>query len=206
MIAFLKAEDKTRITEAIRQAESGTSGEIVTVIAGSADAYWFIPLLWAAVLALGLPAVVLFVDPWIYPVELYVGQLAVFAVLALLFRWTPVKMLLVPGAVKRRRAGRLAREQFLAQGVHRTEGRTGVLLFVSVAERYVEVLADSGINDKVGPESWETLVETFVSEVREGRIAEGFTGAVDRCGALLAEHFPRSGGDADELPNHLIEI
>ena len=205
-MAFLSPEEKVRITEAIKQAEGRTSGEIVTVIAGSADAYWFIPLLWAAVIALSLPAVVLLVDPWIYPIELYGGQLLLFALVALLFRWTPVKMRLVPGAVKRRRAGRLAREQFLAQGLHHTKDRTGVLLFVSVAERYVEVLADSGINEKVAPDAWANLVNAFVARVRQGRIADGFLEAVEVCGALLAENFPRSGGDADELPNHLIEI
>lgn len=205
-MAFLSAEEKVRITEAIKQAEGRTSGEIVTVIAGSADAYWFIPLLWAAVLALSVPAVVLLVDPWIYPVELYGGQLLLFAVLALLFRWTPLKMRLVPGAVKRRRAGRLAREQFLAQGLHHTKDRTGVLLFVSVAEHYVEVLADSGINEKVAPDAWTNLVDAFVAKVKEGRVADGFLEAVAGCGAVLAEHFPRAPGDKDELPNHLVEF
>lgn len=205
-MAFLSAEEKARITEAIKQAESRTSGEIVTVIAKSADAYWFIPLLWAAVMALSVPAVVLLVDPWIYPVELYGGQLLLFAVLALLFRWTPLKMRLVPGAVKRRRAGRLAREQFLAQGLHHTKDRTGVLLFVSVAEHYVEVLADSGIDEMVAPDAWTNLVDAFVVKVKEKRVADGFLEAVDGCGAVLAEHFPKAPGDKDELPNHLIEF
>ncbi len=205
-MVFLSAEEKVRITEAIKQAESRTSGEIVTVIAGSADAYWFIPLLWAAVLALSVPAAVLLVNPWIYPVELYGGQLLLFAVLALLFRWKPLKMRLVPGAVKQRRAGRLAREQFLAQGLHHTKDRTGVLVFVSVAEHYVEVLADSGINEKVAPDAWTNLVDAFVARVKENRVADGFLEAVAGCGAVLAEHFPRATGDKDELPNHLIEF
>ncbi len=205
-MAFLSAEEKSRIAEAIKQAECRTSGEIVTVIARESDAYWFIPLLWAAVVALSVPAVVLLIDPWIYPVELYGGQLLLFAGLALLLRWTPVKMRLIPRAVKHRRASRLAREQFLAQGLHRTEGRTGVLLFVSVGEHYVEVLADSGINDKVAPETWSGLVDGFIAKVRQKQVAEGFVEAVDRCGALLAEHFPSSDKDPNELPNRLVEL
>ena len=205
-MAFLGEEDKARIAEAIRQAEAATSGEIVTVIAEASDGYWFAPLLWAAILSLIAPGAVLLLDPWIDPVTLYVGQLLVFAGLALLFRWTPVKMRLVPAAVKRRRAARLAREQFLAQRLHHTEGRTGVLLFVSVAERHVEVLADSGINDKVAPEAWTDLVDAFLAKVRQGEVAAGFLAAVERCGALLAEHFPRSRDDAEELPNRLVEL
>ncbi len=205
-MAFLSAAEKARITEAIKQAECRTSGEIVTVVARESDAYWFIPLLWAAVLALSVPAVVLLIDPWIYPAELYGGQLLLFAGLALLLRWSPVKMRLIPRAVKHRRASRLAREQFLAQGLHHTEGRTGVLLFVSVGEHYVEVLADSGINDKVAPETWTRLVDAFVAKVRQRQIAEGFLEAVDRCGALLAEHFPSSDKDPNELPNRLVVL
>ena len=205
-MAFLSDTEKAKVADAIRQAEGGTSGELVTVIAAASDGYWFAPLLWAAILALAVPMVALFVDPWIDPAMLYGGQLLLFAVLALLFRWTPLKMRLVPGAVKRRRAGRLAREQFLAQGLHHTKGRTGVLLFVSVAEHYIEVLADSGINDKVAPDAWTDLIAAFVGKVRQGSVADGFVEAVERCGGLLAEHFPRTGGDADELPNRLIEI
>lgn len=205
-MAFLTDDEKSRIADAIKEAESKTGGEIVTVIARSSDGYWFIPLMWAAIAALTMPAVVLWIDPWIYPIEFYGGQLALFAVLALLFRWTPVKMRLVPGRVKRRRAARLAREQFLARGLHHTEGRTGVLLFVSVAERYVEVLADSGIDEKVAPDTWTSLVEAFVARIRRKQVAEGFLEAIGRCGAVLEEHIPKARGDKDELPNHLAEI
>ncbi len=205
-MAFLTGDEKSRIANAIKQAESRTGGEIVAVIARSSDGYWFIPTLWAAIAALTVPAVVLWIDPWIYPIELYGGQLALFAVLALFFRWAPVKMRLVPGRVKRRRATRLAREQFLARGLHHTEGRTGVLLFVSVAERYVEVLADSGINEKVAPDTWSTLVEAFVAKIRHKQVADGFLEAIGRCGAVLEEHFPKARDDKDELPNHLAEI
>lgn len=203
---FLTGDEKSRIADAIREAESKTGGEIVAVIARSSDGYWFIPTLWAAITALTVPAVVLWIDPWIYPIELYGGQLAVFAVLALFFRWSPVKMRLVPGRVKHRRAGRLAREQFLARGLHHTEGRTGVLLFVSVAEHYVEVLADSGIDEKVAPDTWTSLVEAFVEKIRQKQVAEGFLEAIGRCGAVLEEHFPKARGDKDQLPNHLAEI
>ena len=205
-MSFLSTAEKDRIAEAIRRAETATSGEIVTVIARSSDAYLFIPLLWASVAALTVPVIALSIDPWMSPVILYVIQLLVFAALALVFRWAPVKMRLVPRGVKRRRAGRLAREQFLVQGLHRTEGRGGVLLFVSVAERHVEVLADSGIDEKAPPGTWDSVVGALIGRVRQGRVGDGFVEAVDTLGALLAEHFPAPAGGRNELPNHLVEI
>ena len=206
MKTFLSEADKQRIAEAIREAEMKTSGELVTVIAHAADTYLYIPLLGASLVALTLPAVI-----WLLPFNprlplLYSFQLSTFLGLALLFRWTPLKMRLIPKAVKRRRAGRLAWEQFFAQNLHLTRQRTGVLLFISLAEHHVEIIADKGINDKVPDGAWDDIVADFSKHVKCGQITEGFISAIAACGELLAECFPRDEGDNDELPNRLIEI
>ena len=112
----------------------------------------------------------------------------------------------MPAAVKRRRAGRLAREQFFAQGLHLTRARTGVLIFVAVAEHYVEIIADQGIDSQVPPGTWDAAVSDFVAQVRAGRVADGFLAAIAAVGDHLAKHFPRAPDDTDELPNRLIEI
>ena len=205
-MAFLSDADKLRIAEAIREAEMKTSGELVTVIARSADTYLYIPLLWASLATLTLPAII-----WLLPVDLqfpllYALQLATFLGLVLLFRWNPLKMRLIPKAVKNRRAGRLAWEQFFVQNLHLTRQRTGVLIFVSVAERYVEIIADKGINDKVTQNAWDDIVSDFANRVKVKEIPEGFLSAIGACGELLAESFPRLEDDVDELPNRLIEI
>ncbi len=206
MMTFLSEADKQRIAEAIRDAEMKTSGELVTVIARSADTYLYIPILWASIAALTLPAIVLLLTVDLQFPLLYVLQLATFMGLALLFRWNPLKMCLIPKAIKNRRAGRLAWEQFFAQNLHLTQQRTGVLLFVSVAERYVEIIADKGINDIVKRNAWDDIVADFTKRVKVGEITEGFLSAIGACGGLLAEKFPRPEGDIDELPNRLIEI
>jgi putative membrane protein len=81
-----------------------------------------------------------------------------------------------------------------------------VLIFVSVAEHYVEILADQAINAKVAQAEWDAIIAVFVMTVKQGRVAEGFEQAVDACGALLAQHFPAAPGERNELPDHLIEI
>ena len=205
-MTFLSEADKQRIAEAIRDAEMKTSGELVTVIAHSADAYLYIPILWASLAALMLPAIVLlFTFDLQFPL-LYVLQLATFLGLALLFRWNPLKMRVIPKAVKKHRAGRLAWEQFFAQNVHLTRQRTGVLLFVSVAEHYVEIIADKGINDVVKQNAWDDIVADFTRRVKVNEVPEGFLSAIGACGELLAENFPRTEEDVNELPNRLFEI
>lgn len=205
-MAFLSDTDRQRIAAAIKQAENATSGELVTVIARASDTYLFIPTLWAAMAALLVPLPLILLGDPLSVWNAYAVQLGVFVLLVAAFRWRPICMLLIPKRVQQARAARLAREQFFEQGLYRTEGRTGVLIFVSIAEHYVEILADKGINDKVPAGAWEGIVGDFVGNVKAGRVADGFLRTVEACGSLLAEHFPKPPGNADELPNHLIEI
>jgi uncharacterized membrane protein len=84
-----------------------------------------------------------------------------------------------------------------------TEENAGVLLYLLLADRDVEIVADRGIHRKVGDEAWQTLCTALEAEFRAGRYADGVVHAVTRIADILATHFPR-GGDtavADELPN-----
>jgi putative membrane protein len=202
---FLTDEDRHRIAVAIAAVERRTSGELVAVVAQSAGFYRRIPLLWPALAALLVPAILLTVEPGMTAWTLYLAQAGTFLVLALLAQ-LPLGTALVPDWIKRRRASRLAREQFFERGLHLTRARTGVLIFVSVAEHYVEIIADEGIDTLVPPGTWDKAVADFVERVRAGRVAEGFLAAIEVVGTRLAEHFPRAPDDRDELPNHLIEI
>ena len=202
---FLTDDDRQRIESAIAEAERRTSGELVAVVAQSAGDYRYVPLLWPALVALLLPAILLTIEPGMSAWTLYLVQATAFLVLALLAQ-LPVRMALVPDWLKRRRASRLAREQFFERGLHLTRARMGVLIFVSVAEHYVEIIADEGIDALVPPGTWDKAVADFIERVRAGRIAEGFLDMIEVIGARLAEHFPRAPDDRDELPNRLIEI
>lgn len=203
--ALFTVEEEARITEAITRAERTTSGEIVAVIAVESDSYLYAPFLWAAILALIVPW------PFIYftwlPVQwIYVVQLLSFLLILLLTLPPSVRMRLIPRSVQRLRAHRRAVEQFLVQNLHTTTGRTGVLIFVSVAERYAEVLADTGIDAKVPPGTWQSIVDDLTAKIGDGRAADGFISAIDATGAHLARHFPPGTVDPNELPNHLIVL
>jgi putative membrane protein len=205
-MAFLTDEDRQEIAAAIAEAERRTSGELVAVVAGAASGYRHIAILWPALIALLMPAVLLTVRPETGAWPLYLMQAGLFVVLALIAHLPAVRPALVPRSIKRRRASRLARKQFFEQGLHLTGARTGVLIFVSVAEHYVEIIADGGINSVVPPGTWDQAVAEFVERVHAGRITEGFLAAVALVGDQLAEHFPGRAEDVDELPNRLIEI
>ena len=206
MIRF-SAEDKSRITAAIHAAEKGTSGEFVAVVARASDHYVFVPLVWAAIVALLFPGACLLLGLPLRWVHLYQIQLLIFIVLAALFLFVPeLHIRLVPAHVKHVRASRLAKAQFYQQGVQLTPHHSGVLFFVSLAEHHVQIVADKGIHEKLGEAHWQGIIEMFVGEVGRGRVVDGFVDAIGACGAAMAEHYPPDPNDTSPLSDGLIEI
>jgi putative membrane protein len=205
-MAFLSKADRQRILEAVRRAERRTSGEFVTVIAPRSDTYLVMPLLIAAAIALILPGTLWLFDATHSFGTLYGLQLLVFVVLALVLQWQPIAVRLVPHRVKAARATRRAREQFLLRGLHRTRERAGVLLFVSVLEHRVDLVADEGIHARVPPGTWDAIIATFAREVRQRRVADGFVAAIGAVADILESHFPRPADDLNELPDRLVEL
>jgi putative membrane protein len=90
------------------------------------------------------------------------------------------------------------------QSLHTTAGRTGVLLFVSVAERHAEIIADKGIDARVPAGTWKKVIDDLTAAIGEGHSADGFVAAITAIGAHLARHFPPTARDPNELPDHLI--
>ncbi len=199
----LSEAERTRVRDAVAAAEAGTTGEIFVVVAEMSDDYRFIPLTWATLAALVVPLPLVFFTA-LAAAMIFAVQLAVFIVLALALSWPSVRPKVVPGPVKHGRAHGLAVQQFLARGLQMTEARTGALIFVSLAERHAEVVADAGIAAKVDQAEWDAVIAALVGEIREGRLAEGLLAAVAGVGAVLARHFPSEPGDRNELPNEVV--
>ena len=203
--------DHARIAAAVQAAEAKTSGEIYCVVARRSASYFF-----PAALIVTLAIVVLTLlmalalDYWWYelePLTLTAAQaVAIACALAVLWFFPNLCIHLVPRRQRYRHAHDNAMKQFLARNIHITAARTGVLLFVSLAERYAEVVADAGINQKVGQTTWDGVVAGLIAHAKDGRIADGFVEAVGVVGGLLAHYFPVGLGDVNELDDHVVEI
>jgi putative membrane protein len=200
---MIREDDMHRVVEAIRAAEVRTSGEIFCVITRASSSYRLVPVAWGALLALCVPLPLIYLTTW--PAgTICLVQLVVFIVAAAVLSLPAVRYRIVPRRAMHQRAHAEAIRQFLAQGLHLTERRTGVLIFASVAEHYAEIVADSGINAKVEPAAWADAVAAMIAAIKDDRPADGFVAAVERCGALLAQHFPPGAINRDELPNKLV--
>ena len=183
---MISAEDRERLAHAIRDAEAGTAGEIVVVLAGEASGYRTVPILWALLCALATPWPLIWITT-LGPSRIFLVQLAVALILSV--------VLSLP-----------KRHEFMARGLTRTRDRTGVLIYVAAAEHYAEILADTGIADRVDQEVWRAAIAELIDAIKAGRAGDGLLAVVHRVGAILAEHAPPHADDADELPNKVILI
>lgn len=203
---MLVAEDeREKVAVAIAEAEKRTSGEIVAVVAASSASYVSVAPLVAALAALLVPWPLIYFTWW--PVQtIYLLQLAVFLVIAAVVYYRPIRLALVPPSIKRERAHKRAVEQFVAQNLYTTEGHTGVLIFLSAAERYAEIIADTNIYKLEPQEHWQSMVDRLTTRIGDGEAADGLVEAITATGALLAKHYPPGSTNPNELPNHLIVI
>ena len=211
MVAIVSETDHERITAAIREVETRTSGEVFAVLARASDDYFFVCGFFAGawVIAAGLLAAIasgLF-GLGVEPVGIIAAMGLAYAALLLLFAFVPsLRIRAVPASVARRRSEANAARQFLAHGISQTRDRTGVLLFVSLAEHHAEVLADSGIDAAMDGEVWLAAVDALTQHAAQGEVTEGFLEAIRLCGDVLAEHFPATGETRGELDDRLVEL
>ena len=225
MVRELTKADHDKVSAAIAAAEAGSSGEIVAVATPISDAYHdvalhlalvplFAVLAWAAwrPTALAWWYDLLFggwgAEPTLSQLLTLLMVLAVlkFTIALLALRWMPLRLLLTPAATKHRRVRRRALAIFEAAAAGRTSGRTGILIYVSLAERRAEIIGDEAITGVTTPDTWGEAMAALLVEVREGRFGDGIVAAVERIGTVLAEHFPRSAQDSNEIPDKLIEL
>ncbi len=204
-IDVLDEADLEAVHEAIRSAERRTVGEIVPVVVERSDEHPHAGL--AAALTFTFAGTTLLVAqaPWHAPQWVLLAQ----AALALM-GWALCRVL--PGFarlfVSEARATHVAAEQALQEfatlDLHRTAERSGVLIFISLFERRVIVLGDSGIDARVGAEHWKAVDEAVVAGIRRGSLRQGLVDGITLAGAVLAEHFPPRGGERNELPDRVV--
>ncbi len=198
----ISAEDRQRLSAAIHAAESKTSGEIVCVLAKSSSGATALPVVIAAALALALPW--LLVATTALPVFRILSlQIALFVAATVLLCLPRVRVWLIPRATRRAIAHRAALEQFAIRGIAHKKDRSGILIFVSLAERYARIIADDGIAAHVPQSEWQGAIDALIAHMRDGRIADGYIAAIDVCGKVLATHFPSHDAARGELPNRI---
>ncbi|MBB4197091.1 putative membrane protein [Rhodoblastus sphagnicola] len=195
---------EAEVMAAVQRAEARTSGQIVCVLARRSCDSGGAAALYAGALACLAPWPLLSATDWSAQI-IFAIQLAVFILALAVLGVTSLGVALVPRAERRRQAFRAATEQFFTRGVGRTQSRAGVLIFVSLEERYARILPDEGLAGKISEAEWREVIAVLTERLRAKRVTEGFVAAIDRCGALLARAAP-ANGKGNELPDGLVRL
>jgi len=225
MVMQLSDADHAKVSAAISAAEAGSNGEIVAVATPLSDPYHDVALHWAliplfAVLAWAAwrPSALVWWYDFLFggwspdPTQSQLLTLLMFfaalkfTIALLILKWMPLRLFLTPAATKHRRVRRRAVTIFQAAASGRTTGRTGILIYLSLAERRAEIIADEAILKVTDDHTWGEAMAALLAEIRDGRVGDGICAAIERVGAVLAEHFPRSTDDLNEIPDKLIEL
>ncbi|WP_421837327.1 TPM domain-containing protein [Novosphingobium sp.] len=222
---MLTDTDRKDIAEAVAAAEATSAGEIVTIITPQSDSYRDVALAWSIFVAfLALAALELAPTFYLSLIERLLGLWAhewtprqvlgialtaaviKFLGMLLLMAWRPLRLLLTPAPIKSARVHARALTCFRIGAEGRTTGRTGILIYLSLAEHRAEIIADEAIASKVSPEVWGDAMHALLGPLRAGKVGEGMVAAVRKVGAVLAEHLPRAADDENELPDRVIEV
>lgn len=220
----LSEEDHAKVSAAIAAAEERSDGEIIAITADQSDAYHDVALHYA-VLVLFLVLAFFAAMPqqlvgwhdrlqgWstdpghreLLTLLLFFALLKFLAALFLM-KWPPLRMLFTPGSTKTRRVRRRAVMLFKTGGERRTIGRTGILIYLSMAEHRAEIIGDEAITAVTTPETWGEAMTALLTHVKAGRPGDGIVAAVELIGDVLAEHFPKTSTDTNEIPDKLIQL
>ncbi len=226
---MLTQADHKRISDAIAKAESKTSGEIFCVLAHEVSRYREVPLAWAALAALLFPPLMVLLgvhrlamddifsawtDGSVMAVESAILRALIFyallqAALFLAVVWLvslpPVRRLMTPRFLKRHRVRQVARHHFAAGGARLSHAEPHILIYASLADRQVELVAHETIHRAVGEGPWNAAVAAVTEGMKQGHAADGFVRAIGICGDALATHFPNTGTQKNAFPNELLE-
>jgi putative membrane protein len=185
LVTRLTAAEKARIHAALAGAESRTHVHVAVSIIPASDRYLLYPVAWGAIVALVSGGVLAIGWPHFSLREAFAIEAIVFVGLSILFEWWPLRLMLVPRTIRRHRAEALARREFAARILASSERRGGVLLFVSLGERYAEILADRETHARIGSAAWETIIRDYVAAVKSRPLADALVAAIEACAAIL---------------------
>lgn len=196
------------VLTAVTRAEEITSGEIVAMIVRRSSFTAHVPFLMTCFFA-AFGATAAYSVSRAFPDIWHDGYFAVcliaFSLVGLLLaRFPAIQRIVLSKQERANQVDQRAELEFYEAGLEKTQGKTGILLFVSLFERRAVVLADSGIHSKLPSNTWENVVSLLVSGIKAKDMSGGFSRAIDACGTVLSEHFPIAPDDVNELHNHLI--
>jgi putative membrane protein len=204
-MSLLSEEDRKAIEASIKKAEATTSGEIVFATA-DASANYHHATLQGAIIGMAIAVAVFLMLPIVHTTtSLLWTEVLSFAVFYALLPRAPWRRWIISKQEMDARVREAALMQFYASGLYRTRESNGVEIYLSLLEREVVVIGDSGIHKKMGDEHWQNVRDLIIRGIKKGNARGGICAAIESCGKALAQYFPYRADDVNELPDQVID-
>lgn len=212
-------EEIEKINKAAAKVESVSSGEVLTAVIKESSDYAFAELLFSLFCGFIYFLIALFFynninttleglfwTPAAWHTTAFFGSstILVIGLFYIISNIPGFDRLIVPKAVMAKNVHKRALLYFTESGAVNTKDRTGILFFVSLRERQVEIIADKGINDKVKPEYWQKIVEGLINSIKNKQAATGLEKAIAECTSILEKNFPVQADDVNELKDGIV--
>ena len=192
------------VEKEIESIEKETSGELVPVIAKKSSGYKTVEMVNAFIFAY----LFIFIDFGVHgnlnPLNILFDTVVAVLFIVLLFRFDFFKRIFIPKKLMAHKVHTAAMMSFYRNGVYNTKNKTGILIYISLAERMVVVIGDEGIHNKVGDEAWKDVINIIVKGIKTKKLEQGIIDGIESCRGLLKKHFPAAADDKNELSNKVV--
>jgi len=202
----ISSDTKKYIKDLISDIESKSDAEIRVVLAQSCDRYRYSIFIYSLFATLLVPFGVKATGIYITQTNLMALAVAIFLFVSFVLEYSDIKYRIIPKKVKNDRCEKIALAQFYKLGINKTKNHKAILLFVSLNERYIRVVADENIKQKIDDNFWKSIVKEFISFAKEEQIDKGLIHIVKKCGEVLEGNFSKTARKENELSDEIVVL
>ena len=202
---YINETDKQAISNSIELLESKSSAELVAVVTKKSATYKYASSVISILIVCFISLISLSFD--ILAIFLIQIQILSFLLLHFIFhKFDNLVLFLLPSFYEKDMARKYAHTQFENLRLNRTKTQHALMFFVSIDEKYVEIIANEKISKEVSNDYWQAIVDDFTKDVKNGDLSGGYLKAINTCSTFLIKEFPIQDDDINELPNDVIEL
>lgn len=203
---YLSENEKQKISKEIEDLEKQSSAELVAVITKQSSSYKYENILVSLIFVILFSIISLLVND-ISATRLFQWQVIILFFSYFIFvKFDYLLLKVLPKAYRYNKSSKYANKQFINLGLQTTKTKQAIMFFVSIDEKFVEIITDSKIKEKIEDSYWQTIVDSFILDVKNKQLQEGYLKAIKSCNKILIENFPIQEDDENELSNEVIEL
>jgi putative membrane protein len=205
MVMYLNENEKQKISQEIENLEKQSSAELVAVMTKKSSSYKFETIALSLFITTIISVITLVFEN--NSIKLFEIQTLSFIFFYFIFDKSNKALLsLLPKSYKYEKTSIYANKQFANLGLQKIKTKQAIMFFVSLDEKYVEIITDSVIKGKIDDSYWQNIVDEFIKDVKNNNISNGYIKAIKQCNEILIKNFPIQENDENELSNEVIQL